>query len=42
VIGPLSLYGLAVTVDAYPQLRDDDRDGFDGDPAATDSPSVTV
>lgn len=40
LIAPVSLFGLAVTADAYEQLREDDDGEFGGDATATTSPST--
>jgi len=40
MIAPVSLYGLAVTTDAYTQLREDEREDFGGESAAATTPST--
>lgn len=41
VIGPITLFGLAVTTDAYTQLRDEDDEGFEGGETTTaETPST--
>jgi len=40
MIAPISLYGLAVTTDAYTQLREDDDGEFGGESTAATTPST--